>query len=179
MITKQQQTEILTLPLFHVSADPNLHWLYPRLPKQLTTTEAQNAMLEDLKTPRICFAETIEGCILGIQINQNQVFIIPKVNYVDWYVHSPLNLTVSDTVSNIELIKQLKVFDAHITGEWWVINPVQVKKLYKIRIYRSTEQDKPIVYLPFDGKVIVDKRYLNKEGKIENYQLKYEIKKQY
>ena len=79
--------------------------------------------LEDNTTNRVCVSTRIAGSISGIAGNQDMTGAI-------FYVHE----IVSDN-----WVKPTKdqVPDAHITDEYWVLEPVKPKKLYKIKVTKK------------------------------------------
>ena len=174
LLKKLNQVRLIAQPLlYHISPDPNLTVLEPRLPNYLLGDEAKEAEFEDLKTKRVCFATTIDGCLLGIQINEKKVF--KDLPYVDWWLYLPEVDSKTKTVSNKELIDRQLVFDAHITGEWWITNPIKVKRYAKIRIYAYGKGCKEIPFKPYDGKKKLDPKWLNPKGEIITYLPQWEI----
>ena len=119
--------------MYHVSTQVT-DILNPRIPSSMYL---QTISLEENITPRISFSDSIEGCLMGLQIKDESLG-------EEFFVYSP-NWDELEIVSNEELVKQSKVFDCHITKECWVLNPVRVKRVGVIKV---TAIGKPIKYSP-------------------------------
>ena len=48
--------------LYHLSSDTNLKLLTPKIPNGAVPE------YEEMTTPRVCFSDTIEGCLSAVQI---------------------------------------------------------------------------------------------------------------
>ena len=77
---------------------------------------------EDNKIKRICVSSSIAGCLTAIHI-------LKEGNYV--YIHS----CESDSVIQ-PTIKQVP--DVQLTGELWIIEPVKMTLISKIKITKKT-----------------------------------------
>ena len=89
--------------------------LTPRIPRNFLTENG----FEDNKTKRVCFAKSIDKCLMGLSMNcKNKVF----------YVHVPIG---SFTVVHPN---RIQVPDVDITGETWICEPVKIKCLGKIKV---------------------------------------------
>lgn len=99
---------------------------------------------EDFKIPRVCFSTTIDGCIQAMY----------GIFYKTWkkrlgtsrdlivYVHeAEKELEEYKHKTNKEIIDQGLVFDAFLSGEVWVLEPVKLKKIGKIKIDSMTLED--------------------------------------
>jgi hypothetical protein len=98
-------------------SETNMHGktLIPRIPKNFFTENG----FEDNKTKRVCFAQSIDKCLLGLSMNcKGKIF----------YVHTP--------VGQFNVIHPTKeqVPDVHITGETWICEPVKIECLGKIKV---------------------------------------------
>ena len=110
--------------LYHLSRNPNLTTLTPKIPKQAVSGN------EDVSIPRVCFAPTIEGCLSALQDND-----------AEYYVYTPVNQKLKGYSCKNHVI------DAVITGERWIKKTVQVKKIGKIKsVFTSVEPEKIINY---------------------------------
>ena len=89
--------------------------LIPRVPKNFFTENG----FEDNKTKRVCFAQSIDKCLMGLSMN---------CKGKEFYVHTPIGSfkTFHPTKAQVP--------DVHITGETWVCEPVKIKCLGKIRV---------------------------------------------
>lgn len=92
--------------------------MIPRIPE---------SEFEDQETPRICFAPTIQGSLIGAYENKdltNEMFHVYSITTDDYYIPS-LN----------------EVADQNVTGEVWIKYPVKPKYLYDIKIRAIKEYD--------------------------------------
>ena len=96
-----------------VSMDDEL--LKPRIPDNYLTRNGY----EDNKTSRVCFSETIEGCLSGLSQN---------IDGWELYVHVP--------DGEYEVIKPTikQVPDANITKERWICSNVVIRCIGKIKV---------------------------------------------
>lgn len=87
--------------------------LRPRIPMR-------RQLGEDGETPRICFATSINGCLNALPLNAF------GSGHAAWplYVYSPVAYADSAVVSSDALVS--KITDVHLTGEIWIIQPVEV-----------------------------------------------------
>ena len=89
--------------------------LTPRIPKNFFTENG----FEDNKTKRVCFATSIDACLMGLSMNcKNKEF----------YVHVPVGMfsVITPTVNQVP--------DVHITGERWICKPVKIECVGKIKV---------------------------------------------
>lgn len=126
-------------PFFHISTNPNLKEMQPRVPRR--TVEG-----EDLTVPRICGCETIDGCIYGFQsmyasIRDSVSFDGTKWSKVDYPIYTIYQLPVEDIirpsnklVPNSVLTKELWIVGNSMESQF--VSPVKVGCLLPIR---STE----------------------------------------
>lgn len=96
--------------LYHLSCNPNLTILTPKIP------ETAVAFNEDVSIPRVCFSPTIKGCLSALQDIS-----------AEYYVYTPVNQKLKGYSCKTHVI------DAVITDERWIKKPVQVKKIGKIK----------------------------------------------
>ena len=117
------------IPIYHLSQS-NLDGkiLYPRIPENFMTRNGY----EENKTPRISFSNSIEGSLTGLSAN-----LIDK----EFYVHQ---IDTSYSIPNIRKITNKEVPDQSISEEVWVLNPVKLKMIYKIKVLKA--YDRPIKY---------------------------------
>ena len=89
--------------------------LTPRVPKNFFTENG----FEDNKTKRVCFAKSIDACLLGLSMN---------CKGKEFYVHFP--------VGDFKVVHPTKaqVPDVEITGETWVCQPVKIECVGKIKV---------------------------------------------
>ena len=104
--------------LFHLSVNYGLEYLTPQIP------ECAVLAYEDTNTPRICFSDSIEGCLSALQD-------IPRIYYV--YI---IDEHIDDDEIYHPSVKE--VADAKINNEVWILREVKVKCIGKIK---SNEYD--------------------------------------
>lgn len=109
------------MKLYHISPDTDFlgRLFEPRVPRLSKRAEE----IEDVVTPRICFSESVSGCISAMpKYSRNQVavvggrFILYEIDTKDF--------SEEDFVSNEMLVRRKAVYDANITKEWWLLKPV-------------------------------------------------------
>ena len=152
--------------LFHVSFNRNLEGiLKPKLPAgydpKLTPEFPEPTI------PRICFSDSIEGCITAIYSNIAHLFEDRDYPHADMHVYMSTPGS-SDLIVCPEILSGLRmVHDAHLTGEYWALKPTRVRKLnYKVRLYSPLETA-PIKYYPFDDTTGKSKRYFPNRAELK------------
>ena len=150
-------------PLYHLSSDSTLKKLSPRVPHKLTVRD--NAY-EDDTIERVSFSPSIKGCILGLQLSEDDF----SNGVVKLYVYEPYDYDESSIVSNEEIISKKLVFDAKVTRECWFINEVKVRLVGSITVY--DEVDKVIEYKPIR---VGDPSYLKANGRLDTFLYKYKV----
>ena len=99
----------------HVTEDLNHNGHFvPRIP-------LSKLISEDNKTPRVCVAENLKGCLLGADISKNTLI---KVFFVDI---EKLNLT-NHIVKWRELFSNNLVLDSIVTKEAWILKEFKIRK---------------------------------------------------
>lgn len=120
--------------VFHVSPDKHIDgqvWK-PRVPDYLDPYNPEDTGFEDNTTPRICFSTSIEGCLNGITVNlqrhspdtfDKMYVYVPEKPWKE-YKHK----------TNKQLVKDKLVYDANVTREVWIMEPVRMKLYGVIRV---------------------------------------------
>lgn len=146
--SEEQLNNALNDQCFHISFQDHKEgtW-YPRIPAG--SDVGKKTKLSEPDIPRICFSETLEGCFRAIYPNVSQFFEQEKYPWMEFYVYSPLITNKTKLLSNNDLIKHHFVHDAHITKEIWILNPVKVEKISKIKVL-NTISSGDLEYQPFD-----------------------------
>lgn len=99
------------MKLYHISKNPNLSVLIPRVPNNYITRLA----IENANTGRVCFAPTIKDCISAIDSSPGELYYVYTATGVDpKYIHKP---------------KRSEVPDVKYTNEVWYLKPVNVKRI--------------------------------------------------
>lgn len=114
----------MTLRLFHLS-EKNLDnkILVPKIPKNYLTKNN----LEDNKTKRICFSETINGALIALSKN---------LENKELYVHT----TKINKETKIIQPNKLQIPDIEHTKEIWILNEIKLNKEFKIKVKKAKEK---------------------------------------
>ena len=120
--------------VFHVSMDKHIDgqvWK-PRVPDYLDPYNPEDTGFEDNTTPRICFSTSIEGALNGITVNiQRQ----SADTFDKMYVYVPEKPWKEyKHKTNKQLVKNKLVYDANVTREVWIMEPVRMKLYGVIRV---------------------------------------------
>ena len=121
--------------VFHISPQGHLDGqvFNPRVPEYLAPNKPGETRFEDTDNPRVCFSTSIEGCLNAILVNIARWKTANKLG--NWYVYVPEKpLKEYKHSTNKALIKDKKVFDANVTKEIWIEEPVRLKQYGIIRI---------------------------------------------
>ena len=89
--------------------------LTPRIPKNYFTDNG----FEDNKIKRVCFASSVDKCLMGLSMNCKDK---------EFYVHVPVG------VFKVVTPTKKQVPDSGVTGEKWICAPVKIKCIGKIRV---------------------------------------------
>lgn len=109
------------MEIYHISSrNSNGKILTPRIPKNFFT----NNGFEEDKTPRVCFAKSIDGALAALSQN---------LENKELFIHVPCD--------NIKYTNAINVPDSKITKEVWVKEPVKIKCIGVIKV--SDAIDKP------------------------------------
>ncbi len=130
---------------YHISFDSDLDEhgpLKPRIPTWITNELKKNENFietleelklakdssgfgfEEYKTPRVCFSNSIEGCLNAIINDTGRLKLANKTLYV-YTPEKPIDSYKHKT--NKQIIRDGDIFDANITNEMWILEPVQLK----------------------------------------------------
>lgn len=98
--------------------------LFPRIPNNYFTKYG----FEDNAHKRVCFCKTIEKCLMALSKNcKDLIFNVYEVNDITKYqVYKPDVSEVPDSI---------------ITEELWILTPVKLKFIGKIKCTNSVEND--------------------------------------
>ena len=100
---------------YFVSESSDIKSMVPRIPDNYMTRHGY----EDSKTPRVCFAPSINSCLMALS---------QKCTGMELYVYIP------DGNYEIYHPSVSQVPDVNITGEVWIKSKVRVKKIGKIKV---------------------------------------------
>lgn len=112
------------MKLYHVSADTDIlkRCFEPRIPE----LSRKAVEIEDVTTPRICFSETVSGCISALPKYSRNKVAVEGGKFVLYEIDTA-QFAAKDFVSNSTLVKTKSVYDANITKEWWLLKPITLK----------------------------------------------------
>lgn len=120
--------------VFHVSPDKHIDgqvW-QPRVPDYLDPYNPEDTGFEDNTTPRICFSTSIEGALNGITVNLQRQ---SPDTFDKMYVYVPEKPWKEyKHKTNKQLVKDKLVYDANVTREVWIMEPVRMKLYGVIRV---------------------------------------------
>lgn len=131
-------------PYYHISFNGKLtgEWS-PKTPAGFDHVKDRIAFDDNMaepKLPRICLANTIEGCFHAVYPNVYNLYGSGYRSRLQFYVYQTYVDTSSDQfVGNAKLTNDRLVWDAHITGEvWWLANTkMRLYQLVKIGVDRN------------------------------------------
>lgn len=144
-----------TKTFYHISFDDNLddEVLKPRIPSWITNEVKKNPNfikeLEKLKdsnstsgtgfeeymTPRVCFSPSIEGCLNAIINEKGRMHLHNETLYV-YIPEKPIK--EYKTKTNRQILKDGDIFDANVTQEMWILEPVKLKYVGSIVVDKIT-----------------------------------------
>lgn len=120
--------------VFHVTPDKHVDgqiWK-PRVPDYLDPYNPEDTGFEDNTTPRICFSTSIEGALNGITVNLQRQ---SPDTFDKMYVYVPEKPWKEyKHKTNKQLVKDKLVYDANVTREVWIMEPVRMKLYGVIRV---------------------------------------------
>ena len=129
--------------VYHISPEGHLDGqvFKPRVPGYLDKYDPSKTEFEDVETPRVCFSPSIEGCLNAIIVNIGRWKTANKLR--DWYVYIPEKpLKEYKYRTTKQLVDEKKVYDANITKEIWIEEPVRLKQYGIIRIDSVTDKSR-------------------------------------
>ena len=129
--------------VFHISPEGHLDGqiFKPRVPEYLDKYDPSKTEFEDVETPRVCFSPSIEGCLNAIIVNIGRWKTANKLG--DWYVYVPEKpLKEYKYRTTRQLVDEKKVYDANLTKEIWIEEPVRLKQYGIIRIDSVTDANR-------------------------------------
>lgn len=135
--------------VYHISKDNNLKILTPKIPDTNTInyTDIDDkekwscSGFEDFTTPRVSFSLSIDGCVLGIQLNDDKFINNDPLIY---YLYTNTKPFVG--LTNKDINKQKLIFDSEITGEVWSLEELSVTLIGELKIYKEVIEE--IKYIP-------------------------------
>lgn len=161
---------------YHISLDSTLNGrtLVPRIPAYLAESGVDDKYYEGDKTPRVCFSNSIEGALNAIvSVGEGMVSIAHDTRFYVYIPEKPI--TEYKHKTNKEIIKEKLVYDANITNECWIMEPVKLK-LYGVIVVRritNAKTKKSITNVDI-RRVDYDWRWIVSPKAIENTRNRYD-----
>lgn len=133
--------------LLHLSFKNNLSGTL--IPRAVAGSElGLDAIYPEPNTPRVCFGPSVLKCFQAIYPNISDFFEVKKYPYMDFYVYRTKSNSPAGLIPNAEIVANHWVHDAHVTGESWVVKPVEVYLYRRVRI-KNTNSISSLNYHPF------------------------------
>lgn len=107
------------------------------LEKNKTDNSKTGTGFEEYKTPRVCFSNSIEGCLNAIINDIGRLELAGKTLYV-YTPEKPISEYKHKT--NKQILKDGDIFDANITNEMWILEPVNLKYIGSIVVDKVTNE---------------------------------------
>jgi hypothetical protein len=107
--------------------------LLPRIPNNFLTRNG----FEERNIARISFSPKISSCLMAMaRCIKGETFYVYKIEDGQEY----------SFISNKEIVEKGYVPDASITGEMWIVTPIKVKLVKKIKVTNASEKMHRYVY---------------------------------
>lgn len=122
----------------------------PRVPEYLDKYDPNYPNFEDVDNPRVCFSPSIEGCLNAIVVKVerwkadrfDKLYVYVPEKSIDQYKHT----------TNKQIIKDKKVYDANLTREVWIEEPVRLKMYGVIKVDQISDIKKKSTVPMLNGK---------------------------
>ena len=113
--------------------------MHPRIPDS-------SPSLEEHTTKRVCVSNSVQGCIIAIPDHNADWNSQRKKMLSHGYIYAirKSDIPSSHFVDNSEIVKKRLVFDANITEESWITQPVLMKRVGEIE-YGVGDQDSVVL----------------------------------
>lgn len=127
--------------VFHITQQGHLDGqiFNPRVPAYLDKYDPSKDKFEDVDNPRVCFSPSIEGALNAIMVTIGRWKTADKLK--DWYVYipeKPIDQYKHKTTK--QLVDEKKVYDANVTNEIWIEEPVRLKQYGIIRVDQVSDK---------------------------------------
>lgn len=141
--------------LFHISFNGNLEGIWtPGEQAGFDTPGEQEDSTWPYPEPpmsAICVASTLEGCFVGVFPNVARFFEKDNLPHMNFYVYRPKLTGKERLVSPDVLTSERLVWDAHVTGEWRILDPVQMEISGEIQV-KNTNKSVTRMTHPFNDR---------------------------
>lgn len=88
---------------------------------------------------RISVAEDIQGCFTGVYPNVSKYFEVNKYPNMNFFVYSPVFKGDERVVTPGILTADRLVWDAHVTGEYLILDEVEMKLVGEVQIANTNK----------------------------------------
>jgi len=141
--------------LYHLSFRDDLEGVWtPREPDG-SDLEGQEEIPDKDKFPypepsitRISVGGSIEGCFIGIFPNVAKLFEEENLPWMNLSVYSPVFKGNERIITNTTLTDDRVVWDAIVTGEWCILDKVQMERLGEVKVYNTNKAKTRMIH-PF------------------------------
>ena len=98
----------------------------------------EKSKFEEYKTPRVCFSNSIVGCLNAVVTETKMLTLHNKT----LYVYTPeKSITEYKHKTNKQIIRDGDIFDANITNEMWILEPVKLKYVGSIVVDKVVREN--------------------------------------
>lgn len=104
----------------------------PKVPDGMPEVRELIGEMAEPDTPRISVAPTVTQCLQSIWPNIYDLLTEKQYPTMDLHVYRPTGF--HRVVPPDELTRERWVWDAHVTGEHWIIDPTKMEQIAKIRV---------------------------------------------
>lgn len=113
--------------MFHISPKSYLDGqvFKPRVPEYIDRYDPDDTGFENSTTPRVCVSPSIEGCFNAIVCKFIPSHPVPMEKMYVYTPEKPFREYKHKT--NKELIRDKEVYDANLTKEAWILEPVRMR----------------------------------------------------
>lgn len=137
--------EFQSMELYHIDPAPDLAGMWkPQLPD---TPVEWKGRFSVPNTAHISVNPTIEGCVLTQYIKIAELFQLKSQAELEFYVYKPVLKGEERIIPSETLTADRWVWNAHVTKEHWILDPVEFECVGKIRLtnvnYISTQVTPP------------------------------------
>lgn len=146
----------IVLPkLYHLSFRDDLEGIWtPREPDgfdeadQVEVPDEEKFPYPEPSIIRISVGTSIEGCFLGVFPNVAKFFQKDNLPWMNFSVYSPVFKGNERIITNATLTKDRVVWDAVVTGEYCILDKVQMEKLGEVKVYNTNKAKTRLIH-PF------------------------------
>lgn len=144
-------------PLYHITFQKVGQRVWkPLLPAGTELIPESSQELGEPPIPRLSVSPTLEQCFRAVWPNVDKYFTKNKYPHLDFYVYQPIFNGEESVVTSETLTQNRWVWDAHVTGEHWILSPVKMRLLGKCRVLNTLDSGLLLVRVFDDPKEKLD-----------------------